>query len=79
MKELYDKIIKAIGLDKILHFFVCAFLALAFGHMFHWITGALLTACLGVMKEYLLDKTVDWKDLLADGLGILAGIGILFI
>ena len=39
MKELYDKIIKAIGLDKILHLFVCAFLALAFGHMFHWITG----------------------------------------
>ena len=79
MKEFITNLIQKIGLDKLTHFFACAFIALAFGHLFHWITGALLTACLAFLKEYLIDKTVDWKDLVADALGILLGIGILFI
>ena len=79
MREFITNLIQKIGLDKIAHFFACAFLTLAFGHLFHWITGALLTACLGVLKEYLIDKTVDWKDLLADGLGILLAVGVLLI
>lgn len=78
MRELYDKIIKAIGLDKILHFFVSAFLTLAFCRLFPVWYAAFLVAALGALKE-TFDAKIDWKDLVADGLGIIVSVIIMLL
>lgn len=74
----YQKIVSKIGLDKIAHFFVSAFLTLALGHFFHPAVAAAVTLALGSLKE-VLDGKIDWKDLLADGLGTLTGILVLIV
>lgn len=79
MKELYDKIIQAIGLDKFLHFFVCAFLVMAFSRLFPVGFAAFLVAALGALKEYAFDGKADWKDLVADLAGIVLSVTLLLI
>lgn len=73
----YQKLIQKVGIDKIAHFFGSAFLALALGRFVHWAIAAGVTLALGVAKE-LFDGVVDWKDLLADALGVAFGIIINF-
>ena len=79
MKELYDKIIQAIGLDKFLHFFACAFLVMAFSRLFPVGFAAFLVAALGALKEYAFDGKADWKDLIADLAGIVLSVTLLLI
>lgn len=78
MRDLYNKIVKFLGIDRITHFFACAFLTLAFCRLFPVAFAAMLVAVVGVMKE-ILDETIDWKDLIADGLGIILGIIIMIL
>lgn len=78
MREIYDKIVKFLGMDKIAHFFGSAFLTLAFCRLFPIAFAAMLAATVGVMKE-VLDKNFDWMDLLADGLGIILSIIIMIL
>ena len=72
-----QKIVAKIGIDKVAHFAVSAFLTLALGRFIHWAISAGVVLILGVAKE-LFDGTVDKKDLLADGLGVLLATIIYF-
>lgn len=73
-----QKIVAKIGMDKIAHFAVSAFITLAIGRFLHWTIAAGIALCLGVAKE-VLDGTIDNKDLLVDALGVLLGVVILII
>lgn len=78
LREKIQKAVISIGMDKIAHFFVCAFLTLAIGHFLHWGMAAGITLVIGLAKE-LIDKNIDKKDLVADALGVLLGVLILII
>lgn len=81
----FDKIVTKIGLDKIAHNFVIAFvtviLALAFYKEFpgysSWIyaiyglIGGVITAILKEVCDLLYDKPFDWKDVMW---GVIGGI-----
>lgn len=58
------------GIDKIAHFAVSAFIAIALGKFIHWAIALVITVAIGFAKE-LIDSKFDWKDILADSLGIL--------
>lgn len=69
-----QKIVAKLGMDKIAHFFACAFLTLAFCRLFPVGFAAFLVAALGALKEYAFDGKADWRDLVADGLGIIVSV-----
>lgn len=71
MRDWIKRVVLKIGLDKIAHFFGCAFLTLAFGHFFNMMIAAAVVLTIGIIKE-VIDGVFDWKDLLADALGIAA-------
>lgn len=77
-KALYQKLIQKVGIDKVAHFAVSAFLVLALGRFVHWAISAGVVIALGVAKE-LWDGAFDKKDLLADVLGVLLGTVLLLI
>ena len=77
-------------MDKVLHFFACllatisAGIATFFMGMWHSvIAGSLFALGLGLGKEFGDSKAPgnkwDWWDILADLLGIAAGVGILIL
>lgn len=94
MKDLINKI----GIDKVTHFamggLICAlftfiFLLQDFNTLEAWqvlllpLIGTVVTFVLSVIKEFIIDEVVDWKDIIAGMLGcvpvyIAIGIGILF-
>lgn len=73
-----QKIVAKIGIDKVAHFAVSAFLTLALGRFVHWAISAGVVIALGIAKE-LWDGAFDKKDLLADVLGVLLGTMLLLI
>lgn len=94
MKDLINKI----GIDKVTHFsmggLICAlftfiFLLQDFDTLEVWqvlllpLIGTVVTFVLSIIKEFIIDEVVDWKDIIAGMLGcvpvyIAIGIGILF-
>lgn len=63
-------------MDKVAHFFGCAFLTLVLLNLgFGFLLASSVVLFIGVLKE-LLDRKFDKKDLLADIFGIL--ISVLF-
>lgn len=94
MKDLINKI----GIDKVTHFsmggLICAlftfiFLLQDFDTLEAWqvlllpLIGTVVTFVLSIIKEFIIDEVVDWKDIIAGMLGcvpvyIAIGIGILF-
>ena len=72
----YQKLVQKIGVDKVAHFAVSSFLALALSCFLSIWASAPLTMAIGVAKE-LYDKKktglFDKKDLIADALGTAAG------
>ena len=94
MKDLINKI----GIDKVTHFamggLICAlftfiFLLQDFNTLEVWqvlllpLIGTVVTFVLSIIKEFIIDEVVDWKDIIAGILGcvpvyIAIGIGILF-
>ena len=72
----YQKFVVKVGMDKIAHFAVCAFLALAFSCFLPIWASIPLTMVIGVAKE-LYDKKktglFDVKDIIADALGTATG------
>ena len=94
MKDLINKI----GIDKVTHFsmggLICAlftfiFLLQDFNTLEVWqvlllpLIGTVVTFVLSIIKEFIIDEVVDWKDIIASMLGcvpvyIAIGIGILF-
>lgn len=78
--KLTDKLVEKIGVDKMLHFFVAAWLVSeckAYG-VAPMLLGFVAVILFSVVKECVLDKTVDYKDLLCSILGGVFPI-ILFI
>lgn len=73
-----QKIVAKIGVDKIAHFAVSAFLVLALGCFVHWAIAAGVVIILGVAKE-LWDGAFNKKDLLADALGVLVATLFLLV
>lgn len=80
-RKFYQLIVK-IGTDKIAHFFGCAFVVLALGRFIHPLLAVIVAMALAVAKE-LLDASIggrfDWRDLLADSLGIIISSLILWV
>ena len=76
--DWYQKIIAKIGIDKIAHFAVSAFLTLALGRFLPWWVPSAIVTMLGIAKE-CLDGVIDRRDLLADACGILLGTLVLLI
>lgn len=77
-RAFYQKLIQKVGIDKIAHFAVSAFLVLATGRFLHWAISVCVGLAFGLAKE-MLDKDFNWKDLLADVIGVVAGVAILLI
>lgn len=93
-----NNLINKIGIDKITHFsmggLICAlftfiFLLQDFNTLEVWqvlllpLIGTVVTFVLSIIKEFIIDEVVDWKDIIAGMLGcvpvyIAIGIGILF-
>lgn len=77
MKEL-DNLLKKVGVDKVLHLFVGAWICSMFtfvailqeGNLLWWqtvlmsVAGTLAALFLSVIKEIFLDDKPDWKDVL---------------
>lgn len=64
--------------DKLKHIVVSAIIAVSLNLFLPWWVAAILTLCVGIGKE-VYDKVTDkghpeWKDLLADLIGILIGV-----
>ena len=78
--KLTDKLVERFGADKLLHFFVAAWIVAeckSYG-IAPMLLGFVVIVLLAVVKEYVLDKTVDYKDALCSMLGGLFSI-LLFI
>lgn len=73
-----QRIVARIGMDKVAHFAVSAFLTLALGRFIHWAISACVVLALGLVKE-LLDGSIDKRDLLADAIGVAIGTIIAII
>lgn len=70
-----------IGIDKLLHFETCALITVAVAAVLPWWAGVITAALAGIAKELWDIKHGDpsWADLLADALGIAAGILICLV
>ena len=79
---MIKSLLQRIGIDKIAHFAVSAFLCLAIGRFLNWWIAVIITAALGIIKE-LVDKLeggkIDFKDILADAIGVVVGMALLLI
>ena len=69
---------KRLSEDKLRHIVVSAIIAVALNLILPWRVAGILTLCIGVGKE-VYDKVSgkghpEWKDLLADLVGILIGV-----
>lgn len=73
-----QRIVTLIGMDKVAHFAVSAFLILALGRFIHLVISVCVVLALGIVKE-LLDGSIDKRDLLADAIGVLLGVVIMII
>ena len=73
-----QKIVASIGLDKIAHFSVSGLLVFMFDKFLPFLVASILVLTLSVAKE-AVDEKFEWKDLLADILGILVAILIIVI
>lgn len=73
-----QRIVARIGMDKVAHFAMSAFLTLALGRFIHWAISACVVLALGLVKE-LLDGSIDKKDLIADAIGVVAGTMLLIL
>ena len=69
---------KRLSEDKLRHIVDSAIIPVALNHILPWWVAGILTLCIGVGKE-VYDKVSgkghpEWKDLLADLVGILIGV-----
>ena len=78
--KLTDRLVEKIGADKMLHFFVAAWVVAeckAYG-VAPMLLGFVAVILFSVVKECVLDKTGDYKDVLCSMLGGVFSI-LLFI
>lgn len=73
-----QRIVARIGMDKVAHFAMSAFLTLGLGRFIHWAIASCVVLALGVAKE-LWDGTFDKRDLFADAIGVVIGTIIAII
>lgn len=80
MMKRFNAWMEKVGVDKLLHFFVAAWVVAeckAYG-VAPMLLGFVVIVLLSVVKEYVLDKTGDYKDALCSMLGGVFSI-LLFI
>ena len=80
MMKRFNAWMEKVGVDKLLHFFVAAWLVAeckAYG-IPPMLLGFVAVILFSVVKEYVLDKTGDYKDVLCSMLGGVFSI-LLFI
>ena len=78
--EKFNAWMEKVGVDKLLHFFVAAWVVAeckAYG-VAPMLLGFVVIVLLAIIKEYILDKTGDYKDVLCSMLGGVFSI-LLFI
>ena len=78
--KLTDRLVEKVGVDKLLHFFIAAWLVSeckAYG-VAPMLLGFVVIVLLAIVKECVLDKTGDYKDVLCSMLGGVFSI-LLFI
>jgi hypothetical protein len=79
--KLTDKLVEKVGADKLLHFFVAAWLVAeckSYG-VVPMLLGFVVVVLLAVVKEYILDNTGDYKDVLCSMLGGVFSILLLIV
>lgn len=77
----YQKLVQKIGVDKVAHFALSAFLVLALSLVLPIWVSAPIVLGVGLLKEWLDKKTGtywDWNDIKADALGIAVSV-VLFL
>lgn len=82
MKKLYRKVmscLNGIATDKQQHFTVSLILCCIFGTIYGLGWGFLITICIGLFKEFIIDKllmkgNVDYDDIEFDFYGSAAGV-----
>lgn len=80
MIEKFNAWVEKVGVDKLLHFFVAAWVVAeckSYG-VAPMLLGFVVIVLLAVVKEYVFDKTCDYKDVLYSMLGGVFSI-LLFI
>ena len=78
--KLTDRLVEKVGVDKLLHFFVAAWLVSeckAYG-VAPMLLGFVVIVLLAIVKECVLDNTGDYKDVLCSMIGGVFSI-LLFI
>ena len=80
MIDKFNQWVEKIGEDKLLHFFVAAWFVAEFKSygLAPMLLGFVVIVLLAIIKEYILDKTGDYKDVLCSMLGGVFSI-LLFI
>lgn len=71
MMKRFNAWMEKVGVDKLLHFFVAAWSVAeckSYG-VAPMLLGFVVIVLLAIIKEYILDKTGDYKDLLCSMLG----------
>ena len=80
MIKRFNAWMEKVGVDKLLHFFVAAWIVAeckSYG-VAPMLLGFVVIVLLAIIKEYVLDKTGDYKDVLCSMLGGVFSI-LLFI
>jgi len=68
------RVVERVGIDKVAHFSVSAFLTLGIAYFFPVWVAVVIVTTVGFGKEYIDYKNggkFDWKDIQADMLGII--------
>lgn len=79
---MFRRFIQRVGIDKIAHFSVSGLLVFVFGKFLPFWVASILVLVLGITKEVYDAKTggkIDFRDLLADLLGVAVATIVILI
>lgn len=77
--KLTDKLVEKFGNDKLLHFSIGGWITSLLSPlgMLYTVGAALSIIILNIIKEYIFDTKVDWKDITATAIG--GGLSIVLL
>ena len=81
---MIGRLLKYFGQDGLAHILVCLVLCAVLGAFLPLWAAVLVTLAVGFIKELVWDKllkkgTAEWRDIIADAVGILLGVFIIIL